>query len=142
VTENSSRRQSSRWRRPRSRTDAIDPAISRRSPRLVPVDAGIDAAALRRVYADRRRYIIAPATIRIALTTEENEPRISGNVAMVTDSLVVPRRWRDVLDSVSQGPEPYGHQGPPRYTATIAYGRRFEPWIVSIERIDTPSPPH
>jgi len=109
--------------------------------RLLPIDAGTDAAALRRAYPDRRLHIIAPATIRPQFDYRPSADRVAGSISLVTQSLVVPREWRGVLDNL--GAADYGvRTSPARYTVKVAYGSRHEPWITSIDGIDTPRAPH
>src|SRR5262245_6589082 len=55
------------------RADLSDAKREQSTSRLVPIDASIDPAALRRAYPDRRMYIVAPATIRILM--DERRPR-------------------------------------------------------------------
>jgi hypothetical protein len=115
--------------------------VEEATSRLMAIDAGTDAAALRRTYPDRRRHIIAPATVRLQYDFRPVAERITGSISLVTHSLVVPRQWRAVLDSLGSG-SPYGGTKTPRYTVTVSYGSRHEPWITAIERIDTLLAPH
>ena len=115
--------------------------VEEATSRLLAIDAGTDAAALRRAYPDRRVHIIAPATVRLQYDFRPVAERITGSTSLVTHSLVVPRQWRGVLDSLGSSSE-YGGTRRPRYTVTVSYGSRHEPWITSIERIDTPPAPH
>jgi Domain of unknown function (DUF4824) len=115
----------------------------RLASRLAPIDASTDAAALRQAYPDRRMHIIVPATIRIQIGDYRSADRLTGYVSLVTSSLVVPRESRAVLDNLSPSSSMYGADAAgPRYTATVAYGTRREPWIVSVERIDSPASSH
>jgi hypothetical protein len=115
----------------------------RSASRLMPVDAGIDARALRQAYPNRRRHIIVPATVRAQFDYQPAAERITGSISPVTRSLIVPRQWRSVFDTLGAPPPDYRGRGwPPRYTVTVSYGSRREPWIISIERIDTPAAPH
>jgi len=110
--------------------------------RLVPIDAGLDPDALRRAYPDRSRFIIVPAVVNIRVgfgrrTPPAIAPRVlSGTVRAVTTTLVVPREFRAALERAESRPS---DRGAARYSVTIAYGRRHEPWIVAIEPIDTPA---
>jgi Domain of unknown function (DUF4824) len=113
-----------------------------RGARLVPVDAGLDPDALRRAYPDRSRFIIVPAVVNIHVgfgrrTPPAAAPRVlGGSVRAVTTTLVVPREFRAALERAESRPS---DRGAPRYSVTIAYGHRHEPWIVAIQPIDTPA---
>lgn len=118
-------------------------AEERLASRLMPIDASRDAGALRQAYPDRRRHIIVPATIRIQLGDYSAADRLTGAVSLVTSSLVVPRALRGVLDSLAPSSSMYNPRtGGPRYTVTVAYGARHEPWVESIEGIDRSAAPH
>jgi len=110
--------------------------------RLVPIDAGRDPDALRRAYPVRSRFIVLPAVVNIHVgfgrrTPPASAPRfLGGSVRAVTTTLVVPREFRAALERADTRPR---DRGEPRYSVTIAYGRRHEPWIVAMQPIDTPA---
>jgi hypothetical protein len=112
-----------------------------RGTRLWPVDAGPDPGALRRQYPDRSRDIIVPAVVSIHQTFDplrrvDARRFVSGTIRAVTTSLVVPRELRAALERAEARPT---DAGAPRYSVKIAYGTRYEPWIVSIRPVDTPA---
>jgi hypothetical protein len=118
--------------------------------RLMPVDAARDAALLRARHPDRSTVVVAAGFVSARATVDE-----SGSVAIhgEVERLAVPmisvpldslralepfapkvseaeaeRRLRD--DALaSRLPAPVA----PRYAATLAYGRGFEPWIEGVE---------
>ena len=109
--------------------------------RLLPVDAGLDPASLRRAYPDSTRFVVLPAVVTISdqWDTRRNAPRLrllTGSIRAVTATLIVPREFRGALERALAIE---GKQGAPRYTVTIAYGLRYEPWIVAIDPVDTPA---
>ena len=122
---------------------SIDQQI-RYGSRLVAVDASLDADSLRRMYADRRRFMILPATISAWISVDRRKdpsarPDVGADVRVLTTSLIAPVRYRDRL--VRLGPSPYGTlENEPRYSVTLIVGRRHEPWIQSIDPIDTSLP--
>jgi len=110
--------------------------------RLMAIDASIDPAALRTKYPDRSKQIIVPATVRVFEGAGTDGGRLTGMVSMATGSVIVPRQWRGVLDSVGPPLPNYGVlTAPPRFAVTLAYGARLEPWIMSIEKTDSSSSP-
>lgn len=117
----------------------------RMGSRLMVVEAGKDAAALRRQYADRRRYAIVPGKVElrfwpaIELEPGKREPtRLEGHPDLASDDLHVPRSLRPLLDRLNAAP-PVDFFGDspahPRYRATVAFGRSGEPWLVRVERL-------
>jgi hypothetical protein len=112
---------------------------------LVLIDVGLDPAALRVRHPDRRRVVIAHATVELVFReTRETPPALEGRVnAADPIELSVPKRFRGVLEGLSARPdtafEPNQRwrgsplPGAPRFSVTVAWGRSLEPWITSIE---------
>jgi hypothetical protein len=118
--------------------------------RLFPVDAGLDADALRRRYGDRQRHAVVAGLIRPRIIRDQDEePVLSGDPFGLVVSLVqVPHTLRQPLEDLlpeenwselekreraaaeSGWPSP----SPPRYRALMAIGRRHEPWLVDVSR--------
>lgn len=116
-------------------------AIEKYETRLYAVDAGIDPQALKEKYSDSSTYIITKAGIRLSNDFKSKE--IYGVISGLSIPRVhVPTRFRPLIDSII----PYTKRAgtsfrrhdttsphPPRFQVTIAYGKRHEPWISSIE---------
>jgi len=121
--------------------------------RLFPVDAGIDADALQRRYGNRRRHAVVAGLLRPKVVQPENGvPTLSGDVlGLVVSRVHVSHRLRPHLEAfipeetweeVEAREEREAESGwpsptPPRYRATLAVGRRHEPWLASVA---TPGP--
>jgi hypothetical protein len=107
--------------------------------RLFAVDAGRDPGALRKRYEDRTRVIIAEGLVRVDYPYEDNRRRVRGFIGpLVIESIHVPRAHRRPLDAILENARaPMVEPAPPRYLVELVYGRRFEPWIVSV----APAPP-
>jgi hypothetical protein len=122
--------------------------------RLFAVDAGLDAAELRRRYPDRSRYVLARGTVKaVAEPRGGDKPatpaRLTGYVQSLVEAIHVPRSQRSLLESDrkqqtagnpvperirdSLGLQSGGKPRPPRYRVRVRWGRRLEPWIVSVE---------
>jgi hypothetical protein len=115
--------------------------------RLFPVDAGIDAGALQRHYGDRRRHAVVAGLIRPKVVQPENGvPTLSGEVLeLVVSRVHVPRKLRRHLEAFlpeetweevearerREAENGWPSPTPPRYRATLAVGRRHEPWLVN-----------
>lgn len=109
---------------------------------LRPIDADLDARALRERYSDRTRVAIVEATAGIRYVANENQaPFLMGEItSVVPGEIHVPREWRSVLTPL-QPPERRVREWPappapaPRFRATVRWGGRLEPWITNVELI-------
>jgi hypothetical protein len=121
--------------------------------RLIAVDAGRDAGALRSRYPDRARYAVAPALVRLVVDRPaDGQPRVGALVEVLVGEVDVPLRLRSrlapflpketaerVLErerALGEKP-PWPAAVPPRYTVKLAFGRHYEPWIVDITPLTT-----
>lgn len=119
-------------------------AASKR-PRLVLIDVGTDAAALRARHPDRRRSVVVPATAGLTFVQPRaGDPFLKGRVnAVYPIEMNVPRELRPVLESLSprsmsavdRRPGETDPVGEPRYRVTVKWGRSLEPWIAGVQRI-------
>jgi hypothetical protein len=115
-------------KRARNAADAARREETERS-RLFVVDAGLDREALRARYPDRRRHAIVRGTLQPL--------RLAGGKvgAMIlrlgVDEVSVPLELRPALDAPLAA-DLRRAKGQPRapFEATLAWGRRLEPWIV------------
>ena len=92
--------------------------------------------------ASRHYYIIMPVMATIRMTglptrsgNDDSKDVLAGFLRAVTTNLVVPRRLRAAIDSVV-ATSPAGYSAwndAPRFRATVAFGRRHEPWLVAVE---------
>ncbi len=120
-------------RRSKDAGDRLD-REERQYSRLFAVDAGLDAGALRSKYPDRTQYAIARGQIRPLVTGSGRSLRLSGYVSgLSVDEISVPLEFRSVFehalpDSASSA------RNPTRLDATVAFGKRFEPWITAAAR--------
>lgn len=111
----------------------------RTATRLFAVDAGLDAAALRRRYPDRAHYAIAAGEVSMwPLSAERGRPvRLRGWVrGPRIGEIDVPlplRRPFDALVAEQQRRLAGGTlHAPAPLRATVAWGRELEPWIVDL----------
>lgn len=94
--------------------------------RLVMVDIGLDAEALRRAWPDRQQYVVLPA--RITPYQSGARPTYSASVALESERISVPRNMREVFAGWRQR----GYYEPgPRVQVEVAFGQRHEPWMIS-----------
>jgi hypothetical protein len=116
------------------------------TPRLVAVDAGRDAAALRRKYPDRKRVLILPAVLRAMLNmkipaSREGPPRAAYLRGAITrlaiESISVPEPLSRRLDGQSYSPWTFDGQkikiNQPPYSVLLRVGSKHEPWVVDVK---------
>lgn len=124
------------------------------SSRLVAVDVGNDPEALRARYADTRRYLITAAEVHMSYRYRSGsdgtaeKPVMQGHIGeILTGTVHVPARFHAVLSEAARK-EPattsyrpgYLTEERPHYQVTLHYGKRYEPWVVSIEPLEKPVP--
>ena len=116
-------------------------SIQNYDTRLYAIDAGTDPQLLKAKYADGSKYIITKAQIRASYTYDTKE--VEGFISRLSVAqLHVPTEFRQVIDPILHYTQKSGTSfrrndnttpHAPRYKVTIAYGKRYEPWIISIE---------
>jgi len=98
--------------------------------RLSVVDVAKTAAELQAKYPDSTHYVIVRALAR-AIPGIKEKTRVSewhGRVvAILPDEIHVPLPYAPALAHLNLSPPTA-----PRYSVTLCYGRRFEPWISSV----------
>ena len=101
--------------------------------RLFVVDAGLDVAALRAQYPDKTRYLIARGRVHAQWRSNAPQPTLYGRIDRLTISEIsVPVELRTGLSrrDLLQQPTPF--------QATVAFGKRLEPWLQQI-KVDSKS---
>lgn len=89
--------------------------------RLFVIDAGLDAERLRATYPDRSKYAIVEGKVALGYRGSGETRKITGYVAGVSiDRIHVPVEFHP---AVRQGE---------RFTGDVAFGRRLEPYLVSV----------
>jgi hypothetical protein len=140
------------WQRLRKRREADwaqqaaqNPSLAPQNPwwlnqetRLVAIDVGSDADALRRSYPDASRYLIAMARIAAHPRSVTDSPALMTLhgvvIGLMPSTINVPpplsAKVRDARRLHSADPP---QSFVPRYTVTLRYGRFLEPWVVDIQ---------
>lgn len=103
--------------------------------KLFAMDAGLDPEELRAIYKDRSRYIIAKGLITYYMQRNKDGVDVSGHIRRLSVGKVhVSRTLRqELLASASAEEMVRNNRLPAHYRVQLAYGSRFEPWIVSFE---------
>ncbi len=106
----------------------------RQYSRLFAVDTGLDAGALRSQYPDRAHYAVARGQVRPLLAGSPQAPKLTGYVSQLSiDEINVPLEFRSVFDHALPDTAT-GGRSPARFDATVAFGKRLEPWITAAAR--------
>lgn len=107
--------------------------------RLFVIDAGIDPEILRKKYQERTRFIITKGFIALnprsnwGARTQEIYGEITG---LNINSIQIPLEHKPFFETFLNSKTSPMEAKPPRYKVEIAYGSRFEPWIVSVQSIN------
>jgi uncharacterized protein DUF4824 len=103
--------------------------------RLFAVDAGLDAAALRAKYPDRTRYAIVHGSVRAQYHAERGAGgEWTGHIEDIDNGQInVPLEFRKAIGSVPQTREWEPPQASSPFQATVAFGKRFEPWVTAVK---------
>jgi hypothetical protein len=120
--------------------------------RLVAIDAGLDARRLRERYADRSRYAIVPGSVGVVVDRAPGGALAArGVVELAVRQVHVPHELLARLESfvptidrdefvrrerAQRGMLPVAQ--PPRYRATVAFGRDGRPWLRDVQPLDAP----
>ena len=97
--------------------------------RLFVVDAGLEASELRAKYPDTSRHAIVRGQVRLVSFAAPTGG--IGNIrGLSIESINVPFALRDVFGGAAQVVEVDQRNRAP-FEATVAFGKRFEPWITA-----------
>jgi len=107
--------------------------------RLFIVDAGLDAAALRANHPDRNRYAIVRGWVVPVLLCTDSDPdrrsdhhcALSGTARMANGAVDVAYAHRHVFEPFLPKDAPAPH-----YRVRLAFGSRFEAWVVDATESD------
>lgn len=109
--------------------------------RLVAIDAGADADALRQSYPDPKRHVVTRALIGMQASPPAGEQgkqiMFDGRVYRIMPGRVyLPKRFHESLKRATDEVR-NAYDAPPRYRATVRWGRRQEPWISAVEPLSS-----
>lgn len=109
-----------------------------RASRLFVIDVDPDADALRARYPDRSRYAVVNARLDAHI---EGGPQVFRTAIYITrldvETVSLPHAFRAIVEPLLPVDYSYSHEGPaPRFEATVHWGRRLEPWIVQLKRLE------
>lgn len=105
--------------------------------RLFAIDAGVDKENLRARYGDQTKFIITKAIIRPGYHYRDKNSAITGYISRLSvGSIHVSLKYLKSFDALlAQQHSSKDTTNAPRYEVDIAYGRRLEPWILSVRNL-------
>lgn len=132
---------------------AIHEARVASQSRLFAVDAGLKFEEIRAAYANDKLAIVLPAKLEVskaygALAYSEDQivKVLSYDLSAGTlRNVFVPKDQRAVIENLEARPGIWGVRNKadakkflPRYSVTLAFGSRLEPWVVSAKKLEHP----
>ena len=106
-----------------------------RGTRLFIVDVGLDDRRLRAKYPDNRRYAIVRGLVCPYVLNADGTSRIAGRVnGLNIEQINVTHAFRPVFEPLIGQRTPRHSDRRYRYTTSVAFGQRFEPWIIAASR--------
>jgi len=118
-----------------SRDESVCEFESKKASRLYVVDAGRSVAGLRAQYPDRAHFAVVPGVIRISQNTSDGE--FGGYVTgLSVDTVQGLEPLRSSIDPVTGEMSWRQLLMQRNFFAVIDFGRRLEPWNVSIEAFE------
>ncbi|MDT8388158.1 MAG: DUF4824 family protein [Thiogranum sp.] len=102
--------------------------------RLFIVDAGLDPGALRSSYPDTSRNIIMRGNVQARVNSRVDDRwEVQGYIREITVSDInIPLAFRKTFDRFMKADHSNDNEAV-RYQVTLAYGKRYEPWVVKVE---------
>lgn len=101
--------------------------------RLFAVDAGLDRSLLRKKYPDTKMYAIVRGQVEGAIIPEETGPVLTGFVSGVSvNEIYVPLSLRAAFGNAGNERKWTRADRERPFEARVAFGRRLEPYLVSV----------
>ena len=105
--------------------------------RLFVIDAGLDKNKLRAKYPDNQRYILTYGIVDArSYRFDGNRERsvIAGRIDRLSVKyLHVEKEAHSLIDKLKPSSNYSSNENPPRFSLTVHYGQKLEPWIETIE---------
>lgn len=100
----------------------------RENSRVFVIDAGLDAAALRRLYPDHHRHAMVRGQLRPRIYHQPQKTQVTGYISHLSiDRVNVPLGHQKAFKSA-----PKQGRGQTPYRVKLAFGKRLEPWILAV----------
>ncbi|MEN8146511.1 MAG: DUF4824 family protein [Campylobacterota bacterium] len=119
-------------RRVKSSYEMAEKELQRESKfasRLFVIDAGLEYGHLREQYSDMSRYLIVKGIVQ--LVSNESKKRVYGYVQELSiRSIYMPLEHKSIFQKLE-----HAYEVEPRYSVTLHYGSRYEPWVASVDAL-------
>ena len=102
--------------------------VEQQTSRLMLVDAGVDAQVLRQRWPDRQRQVLLAGSIEPY--RHGAEAGYGATIRLENDRLSVPHAYRELARGWERSYEQTGFKA----QIEVAFGRRHEPWVLSIRQ--------
>jgi hypothetical protein len=112
---------------------------------LTLVDAGLDVRPLRQKFPAADGHAFATAVVTPFWQDRNSrdgsllpEPRVGGRIRLVAGRIFVPKPQSQILQQLRRretDPE-RPPEAPPRFTAKVSWGTRYEPWLETVKRLE------
>ena len=108
--------------------------------RLFVIDAGLDAGALRDLYRDSSKFLIARGQVSMYYSGNyKQSPHVYGVIRQLSvQQISVPLAYASLLKQILAKRASQIPGKPPRYTVSLNYGQRYEPWVTGVQKISSP----
>ena len=105
-----------------------------RNSRLFAIDAGRDKARLRAAWPDSSRYIVMQALIRTLRNNVRKQEQWKGRLTnLLVNTINIPLEYRAPFEALEKSARRHRRdKQTPRYNVRVAFGKRAEPWVVSV----------
>lgn len=106
--------------------------------RLFVIDAELDDVSLRNKYPDQSRYLVVKGKINTTIWSKDKKNYLRGRISQIFNNQVhIPLPYRDQLVEFSKSKTYRQQKGNrPRFQATFAWGKRYEPWIIGVAMLE------
>ena len=107
--------------------------------KLFAIDVGGDHGLLRERDTDRSMYIITKGLVRPRVFFEEDSNQVVGYITKLSvNKIHIPLKFKKELEVLLNKKMTRSNENtPPRYKIELAYGKRLEPYIVSVKPSDS-----
>jgi hypothetical protein len=108
--------------------------------RLFVIDAGLDADALRNLYRDSGKFLIARGQVSMYYSGNYKlSPHLFGVISRLSvQQISVPLAYASLLKQILGKHASKIPGKPPRYAVSLKYGQRYEPWVTGVQKISSP----
>jgi len=121
------------WLKSAEETKTVPDSVKMAQSKIFVVDAAKTPEPLLAKYTDRKMYLVTRGVVRLFVNTWDakvQNPRLESSISeLLPGTIHVPLPLSNMLANRSANTPALDFH----YTVTLAYGSRFEPWVVKVE---------